>query len=198
MRSQRIPTSLKSWRFAFLTFLTSVIIAFTTVPWSLAQHVKTIYLAGPLGFSEAGNLFVTQVLSKELKRLGYRVVNPFDLPDKDRIKTIQAMPAGDQRIEEWRKFNADTGKGNHVAIDTCDIVIAVLDGPDVDSATASEIGYAFARNKPIVGYRGDFRLSSDNEGGIVNLQVEYFIRASGGDIVRKISELPNVLAKLSQ
>jgi nucleoside 2-deoxyribosyltransferase len=65
----------------------------------------------------------------------------------------------------------------------------VLDGTDVDSGTASEIGYAYARGKLIVGYRGDFRLSSDNEGGIVNLQVEHFIRASGGTIVSKASEI---------
>ena len=42
--------------------------------------------------------------------------------------------------------------------------MAVLDGTDVDSGTAAEIGYAFARGKLIVGYRGDFRLSADNEG----------------------------------
>ena len=35
------------------------------------------------------------------------------------------------------------------------------------------IGYAFARGKPIIGYRGDLRLSSDNVGLTVNLQVEF-------------------------
>jgi nucleoside 2-deoxyribosyltransferase len=63
------------------------------------------------------------------------------------------------------------------------MVFAVLDGTDVDSGTAAEIGYAFAKGKPILGYRGDFRLSADNDGSIVNLQVEYFIRASGGTII---------------
>ena len=62
-------------------------------------------------------------------------------------------------------------------------MLAVLDGTDVDSGTASEIGYAYAKGKPMVGYRGDFRLSSDNEGGVVNLQVQYFILTSGGSIV---------------
>jgi nucleoside 2-deoxyribosyltransferase len=68
-------------------------------------------------------------------------------------------------------------------------MIAILDGPDVDSGTAAEIGYAFARGKLIVGYRGDFRLSADNEGSIVNLQVEYFIRESGGAIVSRYEDL---------
>ena len=65
----------------------------------------------------------------------------------------------------------------------------MLDGVDVDSGTAAEIGYAFARGKLIVGYRGDFRLSADNEGGTVNLQVEYFIRESGGTIVTRYEDL---------
>ena len=65
----------------------------------------------------------------------------------------------------------------------------MLDGADVDSGTAAEIGYAFARGTPIVGYRGDFRLAGDNEGAVVNLQVEYFIRASGGTIVTRLAEI---------
>jgi nucleoside 2-deoxyribosyltransferase len=72
----------------------------------------------------------------------------------------------------------------------------VLDGTDVDSGTAAEIGYAFAKGKPILGYRGDFRLAADNEGGVVNLQVEYFIRASGGDIITKLDGLAGALARL--
>jgi nucleoside 2-deoxyribosyltransferase len=37
-------------------------------------------------------------------------------------------------------------------------MLAILDGQDVDSGTAAEIGYAFARRKPIV-YRGDLRVA---------------------------------------
>ena len=75
--------------------------------------------------------------------------------------------------------------------------MAVLDGTDVDSGTAAEIGYAFARGKLIVGYRGDFRLSADNEGSTVNLQVEYFIRASGGTIVERYEDLGPSLRALA-
>lgn len=46
------------------------------------------------------------------------------------------------------------------AIDCCDLVLAILDGPDVDS-TAAEIDYAFARGKLVLGYR-DFQLAADN------------------------------------
>ena len=41
----------------------------------------------------------------------------------------------------------------------------------------------------IVGYRGDFRLAADNIGSTVNLQVEYFIRASGGAIAASLAVL---------
>lgn len=77
------------------------------------------------------------------------------------------------------------------------MVFAVLDGTDVDSGTASEIGYAYALGKRILGYRGDFRLSADNEGSIVNLQVEYFIRASGGEIFNQIEGLPEAIQRIS-
>src|SRR5262249_9890307 len=88
----------------------------------------------------------------------------------------------------WRALNHEIGATNRAAIDRAHGVIAILDGTDVDSGTAAEIGYAFARGKLIVGYRGDFRLSADNEGSIVNLQVEYFIHESGGTIVTRCED----------
>ncbi len=42
-------------------------------------------------------------------------------------------------------------------VEGCDVVVAVLDGPDADSGTAFEMGYAFALGKPVVGVRTDFR-----------------------------------------
>jgi nucleoside 2-deoxyribosyltransferase len=65
----------------------------------------------------------------------------------------------------------------------------------VDSGSAAEVGYAFAKGKPILGYRGDFRLSADNEGSVANLQVEYFIRQSGGDIISQIADLGAALER---
>ena len=78
----------------------------------------------------------------------------------------------------------------------CDGVIAVLDGPDVDSGTASEIGYTFALGKTILGYRGDFRLSSENEFGKVNIMVQYLIEKSGGKIVSSVEELKKEVVNL--
>jgi nucleoside 2-deoxyribosyltransferase len=155
-----------------------------------------IYLASPLGFSEAGNAFFYDKLVPLLQGLGHEVLDPWRLTDRQRIETVAAMPYGEQRRDAWRRLNSEIGQNNEAAINRCDALLAILDGIDVDSGTAAEIGYAFARGKPIIGYRGDFRLAADNEGSIVNLQVEYFIRQSGGDIIRSLTELSDAFAAL--
>jgi nucleoside 2-deoxyribosyltransferase len=155
-----------------------------------------IYMAGPLGFSEAGRHFYHTVLVPFVRGLGYEVLDPWSLTDARKIEAVQAMPDGAARREAWRNLNREIGATNLAAIDEAHGVLAVLDGADVDSGTAAEIGYAFARGKLIVGYRGDFRLSADNEGSIVNLQVEFFIRQSGGTIVTRYEELESSLRRL--
>jgi nucleoside 2-deoxyribosyltransferase len=152
-----------------------------------------IYLAGPLGFSEAGRFYQDTILIPELGRTGHEILNPWKLTDRHKIDALLAMPYGSARRDAWRTLNVEIGYNNRMAIERSDVVFAILDGVDVDSGTASEIGYAFAKGKPILGYRGDFRLSADNDGAMVNVQVEYFIRQSGGDIV---TSLADALARL--
>jgi nucleoside 2-deoxyribosyltransferase len=153
-------------------------------------------MASPLGFSEAGRAFYNGTLIPGVIRLGFEVVDPWTLTDQAKIDAIRKMPYGKDRRDAWRRLNVEIGGNNRAGIDGADMVLAVLDGADVDSGTASEIGYAFAKGKPILGYRGDFRLSADNDGATVNLQVEYFIRQSGGDIVTSVAELGPALAKI--
>ena len=157
-----------------------------------------IYMAGPLGFSEAGRHFHDSVLVRFVRRLGFTVLDPWRLTDRRKIEGVQRMLYGAKKREAWRKLNREIGRNNRRAIDDAHGVVAVLDGPDVDSGTAAEIGYAFARGKLIVGYRGDFRLSADNEGSVVNLQVEYFIRESGGAIVDRYKDLRPSLRPLRE
>jgi nucleoside 2-deoxyribosyltransferase len=153
----------------------------------------SIYMASPLGFSEAGRHFYDTVLIPVVRDLGFDVLDPWTLTDKHRVDAVQAMPYGPARRDAWATLNRVIGASNRDAIDRAAGVLAILDGVDVDSGTAAEIGYAFGRGKWIVGYRGDFRLSADNEGSTVNLQVEYFIRESGGTIVGQYRELEAVL-----
>jgi len=155
-----------------------------------------IYTAGPLGFSEAGRAFHHDVILPALHKLGHEVLDPWTLTDQAKIAEINRRPYGREKRDAWRSLNAEIGRNNCAAIDRCDAVFAVLDGVDVDSGSAAEIGYAFAKGKPILGYRGDFRLSADNEGAVVNLQVEYFIRESRGEIITHISDLGMALATM--
>jgi nucleoside 2-deoxyribosyltransferase len=41
------------------------------------------------------------------------------------------------------------------------LVVAVLDGPDPDSGTCWEVGYAYARDIPVLGIRTDWRPAED-------------------------------------
>ncbi|WP_210395263.1 nucleoside 2-deoxyribosyltransferase [Motiliproteus sediminis] len=155
---------------------------------------EKVYLAGPLGFSEAGQLFHQRVLS-DLSRLGFELLDPWALNESDELAAALAEPDLNRQRQRLAALNVQIGAVNVEAIDRCDWVLANLDGVDVDSGTAAEIGYAFARNKRVIGYRGDFRFSCDNLGSVVNLQVEYFIRSSGGTIYRRWSDLMHVLSE---
>lgn len=164
-----------------------------------------IYLAGPLGFSEAGRSFYKGEVLAALERLRHVAFDPWS--DNDAlgadpqlaadIKAAKDLPYGPAKRAAWQALNVRIGAKNCALIDACELVFAILDGADVDSGTAAEIGYAFAKGKPILGYRGDFRLSADNEGATVNLQVEYFIRASGGTIMTRLDELARELGRIA-
>lgn len=161
----------------------------------MKEKIK-IYVASPLGFSEAGRDFYYKTLIPAIQKLGYEVLDPWELTAADKIQKILAMPYGSEKRDALRQVNMEFGENNRKKIDKSDGLVAVLDGADVDSGTAAEVGYGFAKGKPIIGYRGDFRLSSDNEGSIVNLQVEYFIRSSGGTIITEIDKLQEELKRI--
>lgn len=156
------------------------------------------YMAGPLGFSEVGRLFHNSVLIPLLRESGYAVRDPWILTPQEIIDNALKLPYGQEKKKRLQAINSLIGQNNAHAIEESDIIVAVLDGIDVDSGTASEIGYGAALGKPILGYRGDFRLSSDNEGGIINLQVEFFIRRNGGDIVTDTKSLQEALMRFRQ
>lgn len=151
-----------------------------------------IYLANPLGFSGllASGL---QRLVSTLEGMGHHVHEPFSAGSAlgKEIAAIQSSPGMSlaEMATRLREINGVIGKQNQEAIDRCDSVVAVLDGTDVDSGVAAEIGYAFATGKLVHGIREDFRICADNYGSAVNLQVEYFIISSGGAIHRSVEEL---------
>ncbi len=161
----------------------------------MTRETIRAYLASPLGFSEAGRHWHDGVLIPALEAFGLVVLNPWKLTDAAAIQAVQALPYGAAKRDAWRSLNRRIGRDNLNAIRACDCLVAVLDGADVDSGTAAEIGCAFALGKPCFGYRGDFRLSADNDGSVVNLQVEFFITESGaGAIATSLAELTGAVA----
>ena len=153
----------------------------------------SLYIASPLGFSEPGRIFLYDYLTPLLKKNKYIIIDPWKLTPSSVLNVAKKTPPGEERCKSWQRINKIIGENNVKGIDRADGVVAILDGVDVDSGTASEIGYAFARGIPIFGYRSDFRQAGDNEGSIVNLQVEYFIKESGGFIIHELKDLPDII-----
>jgi nucleoside 2-deoxyribosyltransferase len=94
-----------------------------------------IYLAGPL-FSAAERNFNNE-LARLLRNKGHEVW----LPQEFEQRTMTANQIFAQDVE---------------GIDWADVVVANMDGPDPDSGTSWECGYAY-RKKPVILFRTDFR-----------------------------------------
>ncbi|WP_027186347.1 nucleoside 2-deoxyribosyltransferase [Desulfovibrio inopinatus] len=128
--------------------------------------MKTIYQAGPL-FTEAEQHWhrgLKNTLEKHLTthNLAWRVVWPFELFPSNVLDAL-----------------SDEDKKHHIcqgcidSLKNADMVIALLDGTQVDDGTAFEIGYFKALNKgPIYGIRTDFRNGGDTANSLVNCMIE--------------------------
>jgi nucleoside 2-deoxyribosyltransferase len=148
---------------------------------------RGIYVASPNGFTEPGRRYNAEVVAA-VRAAGYEVLDPWEV-DAEVVEAglgALALAPGSERAAAMARLNERVGRDNEEAIRAATGVLAVLDGTDVDSGTASEVGFAFALGLPIVGLRTDLRATGDNEAAVVNLQVEYFIRASGGTIVTSL------------
>jgi nucleoside 2-deoxyribosyltransferase len=143
-----------------------------------------IYLASPYGFTDSGRFFMNKSLIPFLTESKLEVLNPWD-----HFKIEGESVIAQDQIQQNRSIAIH----NEKLLRDSDMVLAILDGPDVDSGVASEIGLAYALKKRIIGYRSDLRLSGENLGAVVNLQLEYFIHGSGGKIIRNLEELKQEL-----
>ena len=131
--------------------------------------MKTVYLAAPL-FSGA-ELDFNRKLRDKIKKAGFDVFLPQE---------------GSNNIKDEKNRQKIIFDKNLAAIDKADILVAVLDGADVDSGTSWEIGYAYALGKPVLGLRTDFRTLGIE--GTVNLMIERSVALCSG--------IPELLARL--
>jgi nucleoside 2-deoxyribosyltransferase len=129
--------------------------------------MRVIYLAGPL-FTEAERDWHRKtkgLLLEQASRRGQTVeiIWPYELITPEEIA---AFGVGG-RAEIFRRCKAE--------LDRADVLIALLDGTQVDDGTAWEIGYFYATKAAqakIVGIRTDFRRAGESEQAIVNAMVE--------------------------
>ena len=114
-----------------------------------------IYLAGPV-FSTTERTR-NRVVARAMSALGNEVFLPQSL------RTPEGLRPTAPTI--FRECLAE--------LDKCDLVAALVDGPDVDSGTAWEMGYAYANGKPIVSLRTDYRAAEHSS---VNIMLEFSSR----------------------
>ncbi len=138
------------------------------------------YVASPFGFSEAGRAYYYGTLVPALSE-AVEVVDPWAISEAGEF----ARAVADGTLAA---FVVEVGRRNAEAIRGCALLVACLDGPDVDSGTAAEVGYAAALGIRCLGLRTDLRETGER-GAIVNLQVQSFIVHSGGRIAASLEEL---------
>lgn len=159
--------------------------------------MKTAYLASPLGFAASTQAFMRE-LEAALSAI-VRVDNPWNnIAAAVNLAAAEALTDRQAYQERLHAIDLTIARANEAAIRACDLVVAVLDGVDVDSGTASEIGFAYALGKPVAGLRSDFRLAGDNAGTVVNLQVQYWIEASGSQVVTTTDDLLAAVRALAE
>jgi nucleoside 2-deoxyribosyltransferase len=151
------------------------------------NRAPKLYIASPLGFTAAGSMYSTSVLLPAVRAAGFEPLDPWSVSPE--IQRVFELARGDpERARLLPDINALVGKNNAEMIRDAEGVLAILDGDDVDSGTAAEIGYAAALQRPVVGLRTDLRVSGDNEATLVNLQVEWFIAESGGRLTTRLDD----------
>ncbi len=152
--------------------------------------MPSVYLAGPLGFSPATKAWHDAVLVPAVRAAGLEPLDPWADPDAaEQFAAADALADRDARRAAFAAVNARLAGANEAMLRRADAVLAVLDGVDVDSGTAAEIGFAAALGVPCVGLRLDTRRTGDNEGTAVNLQVEHWLESVQTDLGAAIAAL---------
>lgn len=113
---------------------------------------EKVYLPGPL-FSRAEIEWGSQIKAGLDERLGdsVEVIWPHEIAFGSPENVFQA---------------------NLQALDRCSIMVAILDGSQVDDGTAWEMGYHYSKGRKIIGIRTDFRRAGETNSSKVNAMIE--------------------------
>ncbi len=107
-----------------------------------------VYLAGPLFTPQDRG--VLETLDATIRGLGHETFLPY------RELAVGAAASPEEARRAF-KFLLD-------GLESCDCVVALLDGPDVDPGTCLELGYAHALRRPVLGLRSDTRSANERDG----------------------------------
>ncbi len=154
-----------------------------------AEALPRCYVASGLGFSEAGAYYYEQVFLPALQAV-VTPVDPWALTNAQEVAEARAA-------NRERELALEIGARNAEAIRGCTLLAAHLDGQEVDSGTAAEIGFAAALGLRCFGLRTDLRESGE-PGVSVNLQVEHFLVASGGSVCTSVARLVEELGAAAE
>lgn len=131
----------------------------------------SVYVAGPL-FSEAERSFLEKTINDLVDIIGLFSDIEFMLPHR--------VCSNAEHI-----FDCDM-----TYLAAADMVLAWLDGSDIDSGTAFEIGYAYSKGKAIAGYITDKRFNGEN----INKMI-YGACNNGGLIFDSIKDLADAVVR---
>ena len=110
--------------------------------------IKKIYIAGPL-FNVHEKKYLEEI-AEVLEGNGYDCF----LPHRDQT----GIDPEDLKNNDMSQSTKDIIFQTDVqALDKSDLVVALVTGQDIDSGTASEIGYMYANNKPVIALTAEER-----------------------------------------
>lgn len=147
--------------------------------------VPRVYLAAPL-FTQHERLWNRELARRLEQRLGCSVV----LPQDYRVEGCE---------HHTKRFFGGIFRLCMQGVRDCDVMVAILDGPDADSGTAFEAGYAYALGKPVVGVRTDYRAQQERGTNLMLARgCQAFVRrpAFDEDLDGLVTELARKLKRL--
>lgn len=140
-----------------------------------------VYLSSGLGFTEGTQWWYDSVVIPRLEKAGFELLDPWRENGRATEENLSEADQDGLSEEERWEVCIKIAQRNIRQLTNADAVLAFLDGSDVDSGVACEVGWAAAVGIPVVGLRTDRRHYSDSSGSKFNLQVQYAVLLGNGE-----------------